>query len=469
LDGLERLEYRGYDSAGLTVFRAGGGMTTLRAQGRLVHLREKVAATEIDGCCGIAHTRWATHGVPSEENAHPHRSATGLYTVAHNGIIENYEQLKRELQGKGVVFRSQTDTEVVAQLLEAYDSGDPLETLRRVLPRCKGSFALAILYEKEPETLYAARRQSPLLLATTPGAVYLASDASALLPYARQLIRLENGETVRIHSGRAEVFDEAGQPVEKTPVEVARHVESADKSGYAHFMRKEIDEQPEAVRRTLLSFEETARDTAFQTFLQGVDRILFLGCGSAYYVGLVGQYLLEKHTGIPTNAELASEVRARALKMTKNTLVIAISQSGETADTLSALRYAREQGAKTLGLLNVEGSSMSQLCDYVLYTKAGLEVAVATTKAYSTQLALVYALLRRLRPGTAEILPWETLLSLPDSIAQTIHAVQETAQNWARRRLSVRIGGCAQTQRDFLPPRRGLPCRRTQARHHLAD
>ncbi|MCL2106364.1 MAG: glutamine--fructose-6-phosphate transaminase (isomerizing) [Oscillospiraceae bacterium] len=439
LDGLESLEYRGYDSAGLALFTPAAELLTLRAAGPLTALRKKAwDSGKLEGGVGIGHTRWATHGEPSEANAHPHRSAGGKYTVVHNGIIENYETLRRELEEEGLAFSSQTDTEVIAQLLERVDTGDPLETLRLALPRLEGSYALGILYEREPDCIYCARKQSPLLAAVTESGTLLASDAAALLPYTRTVFRFEDGEMACLRKNGLRFFDSDGNDLDKTPAELARHVTAADKSGYAHFMRKEIDEQPVTVRRTLepLLPHGAVELGAAEELLarEEIRHVLFLGCGSAYHVGAVGRLLVEELAGIPAAVDLASEFRGQAALVDPRTLVVIISQSGETADTLQALRLAKEKGARTLSVVNVEGSSIAIESDSVIYTKAGLEVAVATTKAYSTQLAVVYALAARLsecRSGNEPRDFLHALAALPDLMEEVLRASEAPALAWA--------------------------------------
>ncbi|MDR1733636.1 MAG: glutamine--fructose-6-phosphate transaminase (isomerizing) [Oscillospiraceae bacterium] len=445
MDGLEALEYRGYDSAGLAVCTEGGSIIHIRAAGRIMNLADKLiqAAHEevpVTGSCGIAHTRWATHGAPTEENAHPHRSATGLYTIVHNGIIENYEALRDSLEAEGIEFESETDTEVIAQLLEKHDTGDVLETLRTVLPLLEGSYALGILYYNAPGKIYCARKSSPLLIAKTKDGAYLASDAAALLKYSREILRLEDGEVAELEGGKVSVYAADGTPVRKVPIAVASHISAADKSGYTHFMRKEIDEQPEAVRRTLASFPGQFTPQT-QQLLKDVRRVVFLGCGSAYYAGLVGRYLVEEGAGIPASAELASEFKALNPAIDDRTLLIVISQSGETADTLSALRFAKQKRARTLGIVNVEGSTIAQECDAVIYTKAGLEVAVATTKAYATQLSIIYCLAAALqgdyiliRKGVpvGGIVKQSDIHRLPDLIGEVLRRSAQPMFEWAR-------------------------------------
>jgi len=441
LEGLERLEYRGYDSAGL----AFSGGLRVRAAGRLENLRRAMAQFSEEAqtcCCGIGHTRWATHGAPTEQNAHPHRSARGGYTVAHNGIIENYEALRARLQGEGVEFSTQTDTEVIAQLLEFHDTSDPLATMRVVLSQLEGSYALAVLYDKLPDQIWCARYRSQLLACVSGQGALLASDAAALLPHCRSLYRLEDGEMGLLRREGISFFDGCGREIRKGASPVARHVSAASKEGYEHFMRKEMDEQAAAVRLTLepLLRGDTLDLGGAEAPLQcahEIDRVLFLGCGSAWHVGMAGRAVAEELAGIPAAAELASEFRHQSVTVNRNTLVVVISQSGETADTLMALRLAKQAGARTLGVVNVECSSIALECGSVLYTKAGLEVAVATTKAYSAQLAAVYAIAARLgqlrgRLGTQELREFcHALAALPSQIEETMRLASPVALAWA--------------------------------------
>ncbi|MDR1465138.1 MAG: glutamine--fructose-6-phosphate transaminase (isomerizing) [Oscillospiraceae bacterium] len=482
LDGLERLEYRGYDSAGLALFDRGGALALVRASGKLAALRgrlleEMEQGLDAHGTVGLGHTRWATHGAPTEPNAHPHRSMRGTYTVVHNGIIENYAVLRRELEGKGVVFASETDTEVIAQLLEQTDTGSPLETLRKALPRLEGSYALGVLYHTDPETVYCARRQSPLLAAKietdegTAGTL-LASDAAALLPYSREVYRLEDGELGALRADGMRFYGMDGTEHFLQPMVFSRHVTAADKGGYVHFMRKEIDEQPEALRRTLAPLlqkdglflgqgEAALRDP------DGIRRVLFLGCGSAYHAGLVGAALMEKLTGIPSAAELASEFRGRKPRLDRHCLAVVISQSGETADTLAALRIAKEQGARVLGVVNVEGSSIAQESGCVIPTQAGLEVAVATTKAYSTQLSVLYALATRLAELRGDAGPGflreftQALRRLPGQAAAALHTSEGTVRDWAAE--------CQQAQHTYFLGRQLDYCAAAEAALKLKE
>jgi len=439
LDGLERLEYRGYDSAGIALSDG----PRVRAAGRLSALREKASTMDVNGATGVGHTRWATHGAPTQANAHPHRGNKGIYTLVHNGIIENYEVLRTQMVELGVAFHSETDTEVIAQLLEFHDTGDPLETLRAVLPMLEGSYALAILYAPRPDRIFCAKRRSPLLACMGKTGSLLASDAAALLPHARGLYRFEDGEMAVLSREGIEFFDAAGEVIAKTAVEISRHVAAADKAGYEHFMRKEMAEQPEVLRLTLEPLlrgdgVDLGEGEAALRAPMDIDRVLFLGCGSAWHVGLAGRTVMEELTGIPASCELASEFRSGRVTVNRNTLAVVISQSGETADTLMALRLAREAGARTLGIINVEGSSIALESGSVVYTRAGLEVAVATTKAYSAQLVVVYALAARLAQlrgsiGDEALRDYlHALAALPEQAEIVLRETEAQALAWAR-------------------------------------
>lgn len=401
LDGLSKLEYRGYDSAGLAVRDGTAPVQIVKAKGRLKALEEKTdCGRALPGDCGIGHTRWATHGEPSEENAHPHCSDDGNVVAVHNGIIENYQELREKLLRKGYTFYSSTDTEVAVKLIDYYYkkyAHTPVDAINHAMVRIRGSYALAVLFRDYPGEIYAARKDSPMILGTKDGEQYLASDVPAILKYTRTVYYLGNLELARLTPQGITFFNLDGDEIEKQPVEILWNAEAAEKGGYEHFMMKEIHEQPKAVEDTLRSvcsngsidLEKTGltRD-AVASFRQ----IWVIGCGSAYHVGVAAQYVLEDLAKIPVRVELASEFRYRDPLVPENTLVVIISQSGETADSLAALRKAKEQGAKTLAIVNVVGSTIAREADYVFYTLAGPEIAVATTKAYSAQLLAVYAL-----------------------------------------------------------------------------
>lgn len=401
LDGLSKLEYRGYDSAGLAVRDGTAPVQIVKAKGRLKALEEKTdCGRALPGDCGIGHTRWATHGEPSEENAHPHCSDDGNVVAVHNGIIENYQELREKLLRKGYTFYSSTDTEVAVKLIDYYYkkyAHTPVDAINHAMVRIRGSYALAVLFRDYPGEIYAARKDSPMILGTKDGEQYLASDVPAILKYTRTVYYLGNLELARLTPQGISFFNLDGDEISKEPVEILWNAEAAEKGGYEHFMMKEIHEQPKAVEDTLRS---VCTDGSIDLEKTGLTRdavasfrqVWVIGCGSAYHVGVAAQYVLEDLAKIPVRVELASEFRYRDPLVPENTLVVIISQSGETADSLAALRKAEEQGAKTLAIVNVVGSTIAREADYVFYTLAGPEIAVATTKAYSAQLLAVYAL-----------------------------------------------------------------------------
>lgn len=401
LDGLSKLEYRGYDSAGLAVRDGTAPVQIVKAKGRLKALEEKTdCGRALPGDCGIGHTRWATHGEPSEENAHPHCSDDGNVVAVHNGIIENYQELREKLLRKGYTFYSSTDTEVAVKLIDYYYkkyAHTPVDAINHAMVRIRGSYALAVLFRDYPGEIYAARKDSPMILGTKDGEQYLASDVPAILKYTRTVYYLGNLELARLTPQGISFFNLDGDEISKEPVEILWNAEAAEKGGYEHFMMKEIHEQPKAVEDTLRS---VCTDGSIDLEKNGLTRdavasfrqVWVIGCGSAYHVGVAAQYVLEDLAKIPVRVELASEFRYRDPLVPENTLVVIISQSGETADSLAALRKAKEQGAKTLAIVNVVGSTIAREADYVFYTLAGPEIAVATTKAYSAQLLAVYAL-----------------------------------------------------------------------------
>ncbi len=402
LDGLERLEYRGYDSAGLAVYSQDDGLRVVKAKGRLRVLADLVeGGKNIHGTVGLGHTRWATHGEPSDVNSHPQVSASGRIAVVHNGIIENYVQIKEFLESKGVGFVSQTDTEVVAQLLEYYYRGNIMEAVTKVLHRIEGAYALGIICADCPDQLIAARKDSPLILGYGEGFNFLASDVTAVIKYTREVCYLEDGEIAVLTRDGIRVFNHPYlQPVEKEKHHVDWEVSAAEKGGYEHFMAKEIMEQPKAFRDTVFPRIQDGRVVLDDLNLDGdylreTDKIYIIACGSSYHVGMVAKYILEKLLRKPVEVSLASEFRYCDPLVTEKTLCIVISQSGETIDTLAALREAKRLGAQILSIVNVVGSSIARESDDVLYTWAGPEIAVATTKAYSTQLAVIYLIALR--------------------------------------------------------------------------
>jgi len=396
LDGLNRLEYRGYDSAGVAVYSdREKALEVHKAKGRLQVLSDRLrGGTALDGTVGIGHTRWATHGAPSDVNSHPQVSRSGRIAVVHNGIIENYAELKSFLTEKGVPFVSETDTEVIAQLLEYFYDGDILQAVGRVLHSIKGAYALGILCADAPDRLIAVRKDSPLILGYGDGCSFLASDVTAVIKYTRDVSYMEDGEAAVLTRDGITCYNHLMQPIRKEISHIDWEIDAAEKGGYEHFMFKEIMEQPEALRRCLFPRIKDG-EVRFEDFgltpeyVRSIKKIDIVACGSSYHVGMVGRYHLERLTRVPVEVALASEFRYMDPIVDGNTLVIVISQSGETLDTMAALREARRLGARVLSIVNVVGSSIARESDGVLYTWAGPEIAVATTKAYTTQLALV--------------------------------------------------------------------------------
>ena len=401
LDGLSKLEYRGYDSAGLAVRDGEEPVRIVKARGRLKALEEKTdGGRTLPGTCGIGHTRWATHGEPSERNAHPHCSDDGNVVGVHNGIIENYQELREKLLRKGYSFYSSTDTEVAVKLIDYYYkkyAHTPVDAINHAMVRIRGSYALAVLFKDYPGEVYAARKDSPMIIGTKEGEQYLASDVPAILKYTRTVYYVGNLELAQLTPQGITFYNLDGDEIAKEPVEILWDAQAAEKGGYAHFMMKEIHEQPQALEDTLRSLIKDGALSLEQTGLTPEEigsfrQLWFIGCGSAYHVGVAAQYVLEDLARLPVRVELASEFRYRNAPMPEHTLAVIISQSGETADSLAALRQAKDQGAKTLAIVNVVGSTIAREADFVLYTLAGPEIAVATTKAYSAQLLAVYAL-----------------------------------------------------------------------------
>ena len=398
LDGLERLEYRGYDSAGIAVLSEEKGLQLRKTKGRLKVLSALVdGGKALEGRMGIGHTRWATHGEPNDINSHPHLSQNGQIAVVHNGIIENYLEIKEFLLSKGVRFCSDTDTEVVAQLLEYFylnNGGNIMSAVYMVLDRIEGAYALGILCRDMPDSFIAARKDAPLLLGYGENCKFIASDVTAIIKHTRDVSYMEDGEVAVVSAGEIKVYNALGQPVEKEHSYIDWDVSAAEKGGYAHFMFKEIMEQPEAVRKTVsprikdgrICFEELSLS---EEYIRGLKKIFIVACGSSYHVGVVAKYNLERLLRRPVDVMLASEFRYADPLVDQDTLVIVISQSGETLDTMAALREAKSLGARILSVVNVVGSSIARESDDVLYTWAGPEIAVATTKAYSTQLVLL--------------------------------------------------------------------------------
>ena len=415
LDGLSKLEYRGYDSAGLAVRDGAADPVLVKAKGRLQILSDKTdGGKTVSGSCGVGHTRWATHGEPSENNAHPHCSDDHNVVGVHNGIIENYQELKEKLVRNGYSFYSDTDTEVAIKMVDYYYKKykmGPIDALAKTMVRVRGSYALAVMFKEYPGEIYAARKDSPMIIGVTNGESYLASDVPAVLKYTRDVYYIGNLEMARLTEGKAEFYDLNGDQIEKPLVEIKWDAEAAEKGGYEHFMMKEIHEQPKAVLDTINSMirykDEVGEDgtkisgKAFidlasigitDEIIRGIHQIHIVACGSAYHVGMAAQYVIEDLARIPVRVELGSEFRYRSLLLDPNDLVVVISQSGETADSLAALREAKDKGVRTLAIVNVVGSSIAREADHVFYTLAGPEIAVATTKGYLTQLVACYIL-----------------------------------------------------------------------------
>ena len=393
LSGLRRLEYRGYDSAGVAV-NTPDGLKMVKASGHLDNLISLIREDELNGTAGIGHTRWATHGAPTDNNAHPHMSNDGRFAIVHNGIIENYAALREELVGCGFKFTSETDTEVIVHLLEHYYKGDAKRAVLKTASRLEGSYALGVVCSDFPDRLFAAKLASPLILGVGAGESFFASDVTALVSHTKNVIYMEDGEFAELSPDSIEVFDCTGRTVQKSVSRVVWDVEAAEKGGYEHFMLKEIMEQPRALKATVEPRVKNGRVVLdeFEQFgekLKDIKKIVITACGSAYHAGCVGRYVIEELCRIPVQTELASELRYRNPIIDEGTLLIVISQSGETADTIAALKECKARGAVTLAIVNVVGSTIAKLADYVLYTWAGPEIAVATTKGYTTQIALL--------------------------------------------------------------------------------
>ena len=444
LDGLARMEYRGYDSAGVAVRSEAKGLQVHKSKGRLQALSDLIhGGADVEGTLGIGHTRWATHGEPNDINAHPHISADGRIALVHNGIIENYMELKEQLIRHGVTFQSDTDTEVVAQLLGFHynECGSMLEAVGRVLRRIEGAYAFGIICSDYPNALIAARKDSPLIIGCGENENFIASDVTAILGHTRDVIYMEDGEIAVLTAEGVSLFNDEMDPIEKPHSHIDWDVSAAEKGGYPHFMLKEIMEEPEALRRAITPRVKDGRvdfgDLVLSgETLRGIHKIMIIACGSSYHVGMLGKYTIEKLTRIPVEAVLASEFRYCDPIVDENTLVIVISQSGETLDTMAALREARTLGARVLSIVNVVGSSIARESDDVLYTWAGPEIAVATTKAYSTQLAVIDMLAIYMAAQLGKIDAAEErrlvaeLLRLPEKV-ETILAGREKIQFFA--------------------------------------
>lgn len=431
LEGLEKLEYRGYDSAGIAVID-NGVINVQKAKGRLKVLKEKTNnGKDVKGVTGIGHTRWATHGEPSDVNSHPHLSQSGRFAVVHNGIIENYMALKQRLISKGFEFISETDTEVIAHLFEYYYNGDIMDTMIKVIDRVEGSYALGILCSDYPDSFIAVRKASPLIVGLGEGENFIASDVTAILKHTRHVYYLEDDEIVVLTKDSVKVYNTDKEEVKKEVKTVDWDVSAAEKGGYEHFMIKEIEEQPKAIRATISPRIKNGKIVLDDVSLtkediKGLRKIFIVACGSAYHVGVVGKYIIEKMCRIPVETVIASEFRYSDPIVKKNDLVIVISQSGETADSLEALKVAKDHGARVLSIVNVVGSAIANASDDVIYTWAGPEIAVATTKAYSTQLTVMYLLSIYMADKLSTITSGqykqyiEDLEKLPDLVAETL-------------------------------------------------
>ena len=436
LDGLSKLEYRGYDSAGIAVRDGAAQAEVIKAKGRLKALVEKTnGGASVPGTCGIGHTRWATHGEPSEDNAHPHCSDDGNVVAVHNGIIENYQELKEKLTRKGYKFYSETDTEIAVKLIDYYYKkyeGTPVDAVNHALVRIRGSYALAVLFKDYPEEIYVARKDSPMILGVADGESYIASDVPAILKYTRNVYYIGNLEMARVRKGEITFYNLDGEEIQKEAKLIEWDTEAAEKAGYEHFMIKEIHEQPKAIADTLNSVLKDGQIDLSEVGLDDddikeINQIYIVACGSAYHVGMAAQYVIEDLARIPVRVELASEFRYRRQLLHPKDLVVIISQSGETADSLAALRASKTQGVRTLGIVNVIGSSIAREADNVFYTLAGPEISVATTKAYSTQLIATYALALQFGKvrGTVEEEQYASYISEIQAIPEKIEKIIE--------------------------------------------
>ncbi|MBR2779771.1 MAG: glutamine--fructose-6-phosphate transaminase (isomerizing) [Firmicutes bacterium] len=445
IDGLKRLEYRGYDSAGIALADPEQGMIVRKKKGRIANLEEYISGENLFSTIGIGHTRWATHGAPSDENAHPHVSADGKIALVHNGIIENYVELKKELMEKhGIVFSSETDTEVLTKLIGVLYEGDLEDAVFKALDRVRGAFAIGVISQDEPGRLVAARKDSPLIVGLGRDGNFIASDIPAILKYCRQIYLIENNEVVVLTENNVQIFDAQRRPVRRDVFNVTWDADAAEKEGYDHFMLKEIHEQPEGIRNTV----ERRMDDHGEIVLDGINltretieyfnKVYIVACGTAYHAGLIGKYAIEKFAHISVEVDIASEFRYRDPFVDDRTLFIAISQSGETLDTLAALREAKKKGARVLSVVNVVGSSVARESDDVFYTWAGPEIAVASTKAYTTQLVCMYLIGMYMgrKKGLLDDETYQTLMNellvIPDKL-ETLLQKERVVQDLARR------------------------------------
>ncbi len=445
MGGLERLEYRGYDSAGIALMQA-GAIAVRKAKGRLANLRAELCAQPLRGTVGIGHTRWATHGEPSQVNSHPHTDAHGAIAVVHNGIIENYAQLKVWLTERGCAFQSETDTEVIAHLLHQLyweQPGDMVGAIARAVHRLEGSYALAVLCDDAPDTLYCVRKENPLVVGWGEGEQFIASDIPAMLPFTRRVYALEDGEIATLRADGIVIRDALGREKKVEPQTIDWDATAAEKGGFPHYMLKEMHEQPKALRDTLHAYADTAQRRVRQELMpldanaaRALRRAMIVACGTAYHAGMVGKHLLESLAGVAAEVDIASEFRYRDARLEAGELCVAISQSGETADTLAAARKAKKAGLRVVAITNVVGSTLAREADHVLFTRAGPEIAVASTKAYSTQLMLLALLALDLAEKRGNISPAEqagvlcAMAEIPEQ-AEKVLGQQDAIQRFA--------------------------------------
>ena len=442
MEGLSKLEYRGYDSAGISICQD-GKLQVIKSRGRLAALAQKLDGLALDSTCGIGHTRWATHGEPNDINSHPHLSANGRIALVHNGIIENYGMIKAFLEDKGVAFLSETDTEVIAHLLEYHYAQTPdfMGAFLTTLNELEGAYALGVMCADHPDVFFAARKDSPLIVGLGEGENFIASDIPAILSHTREILIIEDREVVRVSRDKAELFSLLGEPIAREPFHVDWDVAAAEKGGFEHFMMKEICEEPHTVRVTLTprlrgGHVDAGLDVLSPDWLRDVEKIHVIACGTAYHAGMVGKYAMERMARIPVEIDVASEFRYKDPIVNDRHLAIVVSQSGETLDTLMALREAKRKGARVLAVVNVVGSSIAREADAVLYTWAGPEIAVASTKAYNTQLAALYLIALDLAGRKGRLTPEQeaaaiqTLLAIPDAL-ETIVNNKEDIQRFA--------------------------------------
>jgi glucosamine--fructose-6-phosphate aminotransferase (isomerizing) len=441
VEGLKKLEYRGYDSAGIAVYGDGGFFDVVKQKGRLASLEASLADNPLTACIGIGHTRWATHGEPSDINSHPHVGNQSKVAVVHNGIIENYKQLKERLERSGIVFSSQTDSEVIAQLAEHYYNGDIMETVIKISGRLEGSYALGIMCVDEPDMLVAVKKDSPLIIGVSKSGNFIASDVPAVLKHTNEVYYLDDSEIAVLTKDSVQFYDMDKQPIQKKLETITWSFDSAEKGGYEHFMLKEIMEQPKVLRDTIHSaiVSGECKDNIENLDISRFNKIVITACGSAYNAGVVAKYVFEQLCRLSVEVELASEFRYKDAIIDSKTLVILISQSGETADTIAAMREAKSKSAFTLAIVNVVGSTIAKESDLCLYTAAGPEIAVATTKAFSTQLAILYALAVRFAVSLGKLSPeaenelLHEIKELPEKVTEIlkhIDSIQKVASSY---------------------------------------